>query len=133
MIMLYKYIFYKVYFFYIKVFKEKEIPHWFAASVVTLIIVVNIIFVADGLQYLIYPEINKSIDIYYKYFALVVLAVVMLFVNYKNRYQRIIKDCEQLPKNKKKVLGYISILYVVAVVVGFFWVGELIRNYNMTH
>ena len=131
--MLYKYIFCKVYFFYIKVFNEKEIPHWFAASVITLIVVVNIIFFADGLQYLIYPEINKSIDIYYKYFALVILAGIMFFINRKNRYLKIIEDCEQLPKSKRKVLGYISILYVTAVFVGFFWVGELIRDYNMIH
>lgn len=129
--MLYKYIFYKVYFFYIKVFKEKEIPHWFAASVVTLIIVVNIIFVADGIQYFIYPEINESIDVYYKYFALVVLAVIMWFVNGNRRYLKIIDDCEQLTKSKRKVLGYISILYIAVVFVGFFWVGELMRNYNM--
>jgi len=133
MVMLYKYIFCKVYFFYIKVFNEKEIPHWFAASVITLIVVVNIIFFADGLQYLIYPEINKSIDIYYKYFALVILAGIMFFINRKNRYLKIIEDCEQLPKSKRKVLGYISILYVTAVFVGFFWVGELIRDYNMIH
>jgi len=46
---------------------------------------------------------------------------------------KIIEDCEQLPKSKRKVLGYISIMYVVVVFVGFFWVGELIRNYNMMH
>jgi hypothetical protein len=115
------------------VFNEKEIPHWFAASVITLIVVVNIIFFADGLQYLIYPEINKSIDIYYKYFALVILAGIMFFINRKNRYLKIIEDCEQLPKSKRKVLGYISILYVTAVFVGFFWVGELIRDYNMIY
>ena len=133
MMILYKYIFYKVYFFYIKVFKEKEISHWFAASVITLIVVVNIIFFADGLQYLIYPEINKSIDIYYKYFALVILAGIMFFINRKNRYLKIIEDCEQLPKGKRKVLGYISILYVTAVFVAFFWIGELIRDYNIMH
>jgi hypothetical protein len=80
--MLYKYIFYKVYFFYVRAFKEKEIPHWFASSVITLIMVANIIVVVDALMYFTYPKVNKSIDVYYKYFALVVLAGVMWFVNY---------------------------------------------------
>ena len=130
---LFKYIFYKVYFFYIKAFKEKEIPHWFAASVITLIVVANLIIIADLLLYLASPEIIKSINTYYKYLALFVLVGVMFFINSKNRYLKIIEDCEQLPKSKKKVLGYISILYVVAVFVGFFWVSYLIRNYNMIH
>ena len=130
---LFKYIFYKVYFFYVKAFREKEIPHWFASSVITLIVVANLIIIADLLLYFTNPEIIKSINTYYKYFALVVLAGVMFFINSKNRYLNIIDDCEQLPKSKRKVLGYISILYVVAVFVGFFWVGELIRNYNMMH
>ncbi len=130
---LFKYIFYKVYFFYVKVFKEKEIPHWFASSVVTLIVVANLIIIADLLLYFTNPEIIKSINTYYKYFALVVLAGVMFFINTKNRYLNIIEDCEQLPKSKRKVLGYLSILYVIAVFVGFFWVGELIRDYNMMH
>ena len=130
---LFKYIFYKVYFFYVKAFREKEIPHWFASSVITLIVVANLIIIADLLLYFTNPEIIKSINTYYKYFALVVLAGVMFFINSKNRYLNIIDDCEQLPKSKRKVLGYISILYVTVVFVGFFWVGELIRNYNMMH
>lgn len=128
MMILFKYMFYKVYFFYVKVFKEKEIPHWFASSVITLIVVANLIVVADLLLYFLNPEIIKSINTYYKYFALVVLAGVMFFINSKNRYINIIEDCEQLPKSKKKILSYVSIFYVIVVVVGFIWVGELIRN-----
>lgn len=130
---LFKYIFYKVYFFYIRAFKEKEIPHWFASSVITLIIVANLIIIADFLLYFLNPEIIKSINQYYKYFALVVLVGVMFFINSKNRYLKILEDCEQLSKSKRKVLGYISVLYIVVVFIGFIWVGELIRNYNILH
>lgn len=133
MIMLLKYIFCKVYFFYVRVFKEKEIPHWFGASVLTLIIVANLIVITDLLLYFSYPEIIKSINTYYKYFALVILAGVMFLINSKNRYLSIIKECEQLPKNKEKVLDYISFFYITGVLIGFLWVGELIRNYNMMH
>lgn len=131
--MLYKYIFYKVYFFYVKAFKEREIPHWFASSVIALIMVANIIVVTDSLLYYTNPEIIKSINIYYKYFALFVLVCVMWFVNNKKTHIRIIDSCEKLPKSKKKVLGYLSILYVIMVFVGFFWIGALIREYNITH
>lgn len=133
MALLYKYIFYKVYFFYINKFKEKEIPHWFAAGIITLILVSNIVVVIDILSYITYPEINKKIDVYYKYFALFVLLIVLLFINYKNRYKQIISTCENLPESKKTVLGYISIAYVLVVFVCFFWISELIREYNYYH
>ncbi len=101
--MLYKYIFYKVYFFYVWAFKEKEIPHWFAASVLTVILVVNIVTVIDGLLYYTNPGTIKYINIYYKYFTLCVLLGVMLFVNYKDRYKQIIDSCEILPKSKNNL------------------------------
>ena len=56
---------------------------------------------------------------------------LMFYVSKQKRYLKIIDDCEKLPKSKRKVLGYISVLYVVAVFVCFFWLGELIRDYNM--
>tara|TARA_B110001450_G_C17571487_1_gene460965 strand:- start:403 stop:798 length:396 start_codon:yes stop_codon:yes gene_type:complete len=128
---LYKYIFYKIYLFYVRVFKEKEIPHWFAAGVLTLILVTNIVVLLDISLYHIYPEIIKSIEIYYKYFALFVLTCMVLFVNYKNRYKRILESCERLPKRKRKMLSCIGVLYVVALFVAFLWMGELIRAFNM--
>ena len=128
---LYKYIFYKIYVQSGRVFKEKEIPHWFAAGVLTLILVTNIVVLLDISLYHIYPEIIKSIEIYYKYFALFVLTCMVLFVNYKNRYKRILESCERLPKRKRKMLSCIGVLYVVALFVAFLWMGELIRAFNM--
>ena len=126
--LLFRYIFYKVYFFYINVFKEKEIPHWFAAGVMSIILVTKVTLILDSILYLIYPEIITSVNIYYKYFALFVLIYMVLFVNYKNRYKRIIETCERLPKRKKIMLSYIGVLYVVTLFVAFLWVGELIRS-----
>lgn len=129
--LLYKYIFYKVYFFYIQVFKEKDIPHWFAASVITLIFVTNIVVASNALLYIYTPESIQLVDIYYKYFALVVLVVVMWYINTRRRYLHFIKDVDKLPNNKRRLLSYISVLYVLAVFVCFFGMSELIRDYNM--
>ena len=130
---LFKYIFYKVYFFYVKAFREKEIPHWFAAGILAVIIVGTLQVLIDFYSYFFSTEIIGIYTSYNKYLVLVLGFSLMYYVSKQKRYLKIIEDCEQLPKSKRKVLGYISILYVVAVFVGFFWVGELIRNYNMMH
>ena len=130
MVILYKYLFYKVYFFYVNVFKEKEIPHWFAASVITVILVVNIVIVIDTLLYLINPELIKSINLYYKYFALFVLLCIMLFINYKDKYKQIIDTCEKLTKRKRKILSYISVLYILTLFIYFVWLAQLIREFH---
>ena len=129
--LLFRYIFYKVYFFYINVFNEKEIPHWFAGIVLSIILVTNVTLILDSVMYLVCPEIMTSVNIYYKYFALFASLYMIWYVNYKNRYKRIIEACEQLPNQKRKILSYIGVLYVVTVFVAFIWIGELIRAYNM--
>ena len=130
---LYKYIFYKVYFFYIKVFKEKEISHWFAAGIIAVIIVGTLQVLVDFYSYFFNLEVIGDYTSYNKYLVLVLGFSLMFYVSKQKRYLKIIEDCEQLPKGKRKVLGYISILYVTAVFVAFFWIGELIRDYNIMH
>jgi len=130
---LFKYIFYKVYFFYIKVFKEKEIPHWFASGILAVILVGTLQVLIDFYSYFFNNELIGIYTSYNKYIVLGLGIFLMYYVSKQKRYLKIIEDCEQLPKNKRRSLGYISVLYVVAIFVGFFWVGELIRNYNMMH
>lgn len=129
--MLYKYIFYKVYFFYVKIFKEKEIPHWFAAGIVAVIIVANFQVLVDFYSYFFNKEIISIYTSYNKYLVLVLGFSFMWYVSRQKRYQRILDTCENLPKSKKKVLGYVSVLYVIVVFICFFWLGGLIRDYNM--
>ncbi|NCA85796.1 MAG: hypothetical protein EOM83_09500 [Clostridia bacterium] len=130
---LFKYIFCKVYFFYVKAFREKEIPHWFASGILSVILIGTIQVMIDFYSFFFNPEIIGIYTSYNKYVVLVLGLSLMYYVSKQKKYLKIIEDCERLPKSKKKVLGYISILYVIVVFVGFFWVGELIRNYNMMH
>lgn len=129
--MLYKYIFYKIYFFYIRVFKEKEIPHWFAASIITLILGANILAVIELVLYIFAPDLIDAIGYYFKYFAIFLLGAVLLYVNFKKRYLKFISEVDKLTSRKRRVLGYISIVYVLLVFVCFFGMSNLIRDYNL--
>jgi TRAP-type C4-dicarboxylate transport system permease small subunit len=129
--MIYKYIFYKVYLFYIKTFNEKEIPHWFAAGIVSVIIVSTIQVLFDSYSYFLNPKLIGVYTSYNKYLVLLLGFLLMIYVSMKGRYLEIINSCDQLPKNKKKILGYLSVLYILVVFISFFWLGALIRQSNI--
>ena len=130
---LFKYIFYRVYLFYVKTFSEKELPHWFAAGILAVIIIGTLQVLIDFYSYFFNTEIIGLYTSYNKYLVLILGFSLMFYVSNQKRYLKIIEDCEQLPKSKQKILNYISILYVSVVFVGFFWIGHLIRNFNMVH
>lgn len=129
--MLYRYIFYKVYLFYIKIFKEKEIPHWFAAGIVAVLMVGTFQVLIDFYSYFFNQEIIGLYTSYNKYLVLLLGFLLMLYVSKQNRYLRIIEACEKLPKRKRKLLGFVGIVYVISLFIGFFWIGTLIRELNM--
>lgn len=131
MIILYKYIFYKIFHFYISFFKEKEIPHWFASTITLLILLSNVIAIINAFLLLFYPEVIFMIDVYFKYLALLFLFVTIRYVSYKKRYLSFINEVEKLPKKRKLRLSYISVFYVITVLACYFMMNNLIREYNL--
>lgn len=131
MIILFKYIFYKVYKFYIQVFKEKAIPHWFAAEIVSILMIGTFQVLADSYSYFFNPKTIGVYTVYNKYLVLLLGFLLILYVNKGKRYLKIIDECSQLNKNKQKILLYISVLYFFLVIISFFWIGFLIREYNI--
>ena len=70
---------------------------------------------------------------YYKYFALIVLAIALFYVNNKKRYQKILEHNGNISERKKKRLKIISIVYLAFLFVTFFLLGALLREYNINH
>lgn len=128
--LLYKFIFSKVYFFYLRFFQEKEIPHWFASSVISLIFIANFVIVANLLLLIINPKLISEANTYYKYLAIITLAAIMRYVNRKGKYREIINEYEGLQSSKRQLLSYLSILYVLIILIAFFYVGNLVRKYH---
>ncbi len=127
---MFTYIFSKAYFFYVRVFREKDIPHWFASAILALLWVMNVIVLLNLFLYLVQPEIIKEINVYYKYFALVLLLVTIFYMSYGGRYQLILKTFEELSRKRKRTLGILSLIYISLLFCSFFYIGELIRIYN---
>lgn len=130
---LHKYIFSKAYYFCINVFKEKEFPQYFATGIVTLIIITFIYILLSLIEYFILPLRFNVYGEYYKYFALVALGIALLYINYKNRYLKIIEYFGEIPDRTKKKLKIYSIIYLLTLFIGFFLIGALLRNYNINH
>jgi len=133
MIVLYRYIFTKAYFFCINIFKEKEFPQYFASGVVTLAMVTNIVILLELIEYLSFPTRVNIFGEYHGYFALFSWGVVLLYVNNKKRYLKILEHNSNISERKKKRLRIISIVYLLFLFVTFFLLGALIREYNINH
>ncbi len=133
MVVLYRYIFTKAYFFCINVFKEKEFPQYFATGMVTLAIITNFYILLSLIEYLMLPVRFNQYGEYYKYFALIVLAFALFYVNNKKRYLKILEHNSDISERKKKKLRIISIVYLLFLFVTFFLLGALIRDYNINH
>ena len=133
MILLYKYIFYRIYFFYVKRIKEKEIPQYFSSAVVSVIFLTNLNVIIDAYTYFFNRALISYFDSYYKYSIVLIILCISIYVNTNKRYIQIINRCKELTIKKQRILSIYSILYVAIVFICFFWLGYLIREYNKTH
>ncbi len=128
---LYRYIFTKAYFFCINVFKEKEFPQYFASGVLTLVMVTSIVIILELIQYLSFPVRVNILGEYHGYFAVFSWGLILLYVNNKKRYLKILEYNSKISKRKKKKLKVYSIIYLLFLFVAFFLLGALIREYNI--
>lgn len=133
MVVLYRYIFTKAYFFCINIFNEKEFPQYFASGVVTLAMVTNIIILLELIEYFSFPIRVNIYSEYHGYFALFSWGIVLFYVNYKKRYLKVLEHNRNISVKKKKNLKIISITYLLFLFVAFFLLGALIREYNINH
>jgi hypothetical protein len=98
------------------VFKEKEIPHWFAGGMVALILNFSLMWLS-GLLYYLYPsDWIDTVSGYLKYLGLASIIFAVIFVSTGDRYKTILEKIEQLDKSKKIKLGAVAIVYVLIVI-----------------
>jgi len=133
MISLFSYIFYKSYSLCINVFKEKEFPEYFASGVIAMITVGTIIVIIDIALYQVNPSLINMVFGYYKYFSLGSVLFFWWFFGYKKKYMNFMNRYDKMSANKKQVLSIISILYLVVLVVSFFGMGNIMRDYNLSN
>jgi|GEM_PF-2559660 len=133
MVVLYRYIFAKAHFFCVSFFREKEFPQYFAAIMVTLAITTNFYILLSLVEYVMLPVRFNQYGEYYKYFALIVLAIALFYVNNKKRYLKILERNSNISERKRKRLRIVSVAYLLFLFVAFFLLSALIRDYNSTH
>ncbi len=131
MISLFSVIFSKLYFFCIKVFKEKEFPQYFASGILSIIVVLTIIVLIDIILYQINPSAINSIFKYYKYFSVASLFFFWWFLGYKKKYLFLMENYKKMSSSKRKVLTFVSVIYLCLLAVSFLGMGDIMREYNL--
>jgi len=117
--MILKYIFYLSYKFFLIVFREKEFPHYLAAGVISFISLTTLLIIGEILQ-LIFTSLNLNNYLgLYKYAILILWGFTALFVTYKQKYLKLINDCEQLSQQDRNIMKIISISYIMLIILLF--------------
>ena len=128
-----KFIFARSYYFCIKVFKEKEFPQYFAGGVLTLVIFTSLLIILEIIEYVMLPmRINIGRG-YHGYIALIGWFTILYYLNKNKRYSQILDDVEKMSDAAKKKLSIISFFYSFFLIIGFFLLGYLLRQYSINH
>lgn len=128
---LFVYIFGKTFFIYEKIYADKDHPQYFSSSMIALLTVLSIAVLTDLIIYPIDPSLITIFYDYYKYAALAILFFMWWFFHPKRRYLKIVEDYKEISDKKKRLLGIVSIVYVLLLLFTFFKMSDLVRAYNL--
>lgn len=99
----------------------------------SMIIVGTVITLLELLEVLMLPERINIYGEYHKYFSLGMAILSLFYVKHNNRYLKILKGCKKLSERRRKFLRFVCVAYLLILVVGFFWFGGIIRDFNIKH
>jgi drug/metabolite transporter (DMT)-like permease len=128
---LYKYLFCKLYYIYIEYYGSKDYPYLWASIIMSSIISINISIIFDIIEYNLLPQEFNFYSNNYYYFVTIVLASVLFYNQHNDRYKSFLNFYNSLTRIPKRRLRIISNVYVVLSIVAFFYMGYLIRQYNL--
>lgn len=128
---LFVYIFGKTFYIYEKIYADKDHPQYFSASMVAFALIGTITVLIDFTVYSLKPSMNGVFSPYYKYFSLGTLLLSWWYFTPKRRYEKVVDQYNSMGKRKKRILAFISVIYLVGLVIAFFTMGNLIRAYNL--
>lgn len=132
MISLISYIFVKSHWVCINIFKEREFPEYFASGIIAVVLVGTIIVFVDVILYQIDPELINIVFGYYKYLSLGSVLFSWLYFGYMKKYVAFLNYFERMSGSKKKLMKIITIIYLIVLLVTFFGMGDIIRDYNLS-
>jgi hypothetical protein len=130
MIKLYFYIFAKSYIFCMNIFKEREFPHAFGTTVITLTFASNILIFTGLVEYLFSPTWLNTFESYIPYFALFLWFLLFFVLHYRDNYIIVLGYIEKMSLKFKRRLKYISIIYLLFSFVFLILIGWLLRKVN---
>jgi len=126
----YRYIFFKSYHFCIRIFKEKEFPQVWAATVVSFSILANLLSIIDVIIIVFLPPKANLYGEYHAYVALGIVVVYNIYLNVGGKYNRILVKYDRIEKSRKKVFRVLSIIYYIVTILAFVYLPHLVRIHN---
>lgn len=130
MLIMHKFIFFKVYHFYVNFFGEKDIPHFFASAVLSILVYGVGLSILMLLQFLFGNDVFDELSNYWTYIATFGMFFLIYKLHKREKYKDILIEVNALDVKVKNRLTVLSILYSFSVVAGCIVLLGLVRNLN---
>lgn len=129
--LIYTVLFAKMYYLCSK-YMDKEFPQYFASGVLSIFSVMLLSLLIDTFFLIYKPTIISSYNIYYKYLSVGVLGLNWFLFGILGYYKKVLDKYQLLTNRQQKVLGLISLFFVMSVVVLSQIITFEIRDYNLS-
>lgn len=107
-----------------------EWTYFYGVIITTLFSTLGIYFIVSVFLYYCHPNYLITFESSFKYLITIVLFSILFYVRNKKRYAKILEKTAEMPKTEKRLYCILSLLYIIIVVLGDFWISDLIRNSN---
>jgi hypothetical protein len=125
---LYKYIFFKMYYFGINTLKGHKNPWVFATATATIVFNFTIISLLESIEYFMLPGRINTYGKYQGAASLTIFALALYFVTRNYYYHKILSDVHRFTQQRRRRLKYIAIIYVVFIFASAIYFAHLIRE-----
>ena len=105
--------------FYEKVFREKQFQHILASGISAFLVIATIMDIEKFFKYLLNIEILHHQNSY-KYVVLILWLLIGIYVSTEKRYLNIKFECENLPKESKRIYRTTTLSFIILVLFLFF-------------
>ena len=113
MMLLFKYIFSRVYIFYQDVLHVREHTHYYTSFVLSVLVFGNMFVLINILSLLLFGHtVLRSQSIYFIYLGNIVMFSIFVISSLKRNYLEVVKEIQALTNSDRKRLSIICNIYV---------------------
>jgi len=123
-------LYYSIYLFYTRVIREKEIPFFYSAGLISILFTFNLKAIYSYIRLHTKLVDDISFDVNQILIVINFFLLILLLFYFKDRKHLILKKYTKKVKIRKIGLVIVSSIYILASIILFLWAGDVVRELN---